>query len=123
MWRRQVGRDGPYFDLERAPSSAKNSLSWASGAIHRIFKNTDMQIDFFEEMNPQSFILNNDGPWNSSACVFPTQFLDQYARCCALGRKTLEMTFFLVVLSIFRPKDRKKYIYMAENRDSAATLH
>jgi hypothetical protein len=62
MWRRQVGRDGPYFDLERAPSSAKNSLSWASGAIHRIFKNTDMQIDFFEEMNPQSFILNNDGP-------------------------------------------------------------
>ena len=59
-------------------------------------------------MNPQSFFLRNDGPGNNSACVFPTKLFDQYARCCALGRKNTGNGLLKVVLSIFRPKDRKK---------------
>ena len=36
MWRRQVGRDGPYFDLQRAPTVHKSRFR-ESGVIYRIF--------------------------------------------------------------------------------------
>ena len=81
-----------------------------------------MKIDFSAEMNPQSFFCTMTALEIivKSACVFPTKFLDQYARCCALGRKNTRNGFFWWIYRLFDLKIEKKE---AENRASSATIH